>query len=144
MVNPFQNKDLSPNIIEKQFREACQALSVESSLSRDASSFKVDYVGNPKDVEKILQRTISEFSYLIIFWVSDNGIPDLGGDIEEETCYSDEVNQPVLTYPGAYRKVTVELKDATSCPPTFRVLKQLIQRCLADAVSSGNIFADVM
>ncbi|KAI3765308.1 hypothetical protein L2E82_15338 [Cichorium intybus] len=45
-----------------------------------------------------------------ILWVSDNGIPDLGGDNEEETCYSDEVNQPVLTYPGAYRKVTVELK----------------------------------
>lgn len=26
-----------------------------------------------------------------MLWVSDNGIPDLGGDIEEETCYFDEV-----------------------------------------------------
>ncbi|KAL6523491.1 hypothetical protein OROGR_017094 [Orobanche gracilis] len=297
IVNPFQNKHLSPYILEKQFREACQALSVESSLSRDASGFKVDYVGNPKDAEKVLQRTISEFSYFSpnrdqlhgptialiecpnvnsmklgihalddfpcvsipsnacdsqypalgwqivaakigmqrcaaasrwlterislsryshvpvgnfeldwlihtadiffaralrdqqqILWVSDNGIPDLGGDNEEETCYSDEVYQPVLTYPGAYRKVTVELKihhldvtallksnqinemegctlfgfdhdltsgshlsnehigldEATSCSPAFRVLKQLIQRYLADAVSSGNIFADAI
>ncbi|GJY19845.1 DNA polymerase epsilon catalytic subunit A [Tanacetum coccineum] len=103
----------------------------------------------------------------VILWVSDNGISDLGGDNEEEICYSDEVNQPVLTFPGAYRKVTVELKihnlavnallksnqvnemeggldEATSCSPAFRVLKQLIQRCLADAVSSGNIYADAM
>ncbi|KAL4591685.1 hypothetical protein LXL04_004655 [Taraxacum kok-saghyz] len=285
IVNPFQNKDLSPYILEKQFREACQALSVPSSMSRDASSFKVEYVGNPKEAEKILHRTLSEFrdqhhgpaigvtespdvnllklgiralddfpcvtipsnardgqypalgwqivaskvgtqrcaassrwlnerislsryshvplgnfelDWLIhtadiffaralrdqqqILWVSDNGIPDVGGDAEEETCYSDEVNQPALTYPGAYRKVAVELKihhlavnallksnqinemeggtlfgfendvaseqlgldEATSCSPAFRVLKQLIQRCLADAVSSGNIFADAM
>ncbi|KAJ9554747.1 hypothetical protein OSB04_009361 [Centaurea solstitialis] len=291
MVNPFQNRELSPYILEKQFREACQALSIESTMPRDASSFKVDYVGNSKDAEKIFQRTISEFrtqlhgpaiaviecpdvqlmksgiralddfpcvsipsnardsqyqalgwqivaakigmqrcaassrwlnerislsryshvplgnfevDWLVhtadiffaralrdqqqILWVSDNGIPDLGGDNEEETCYSDEVNQPVLTYPGAYRKVTVELKihhlavnallksnqvnemeggtlfgfdhdlnngshlpneqlgldEATSCSPAFRVLKQLIQRCLADAVTSGNIFADAM
>nr|KAJ0201048.1 hypothetical protein LSAT_V11C600314360 [Lactuca sativa] len=291
LVNPFQNKDLSPYTLEKQFREACQALSVKSSMSRDASSFKVEYVGSPKDAEKLLQRTISEFrdevhgpaigviecpdvklmklsiralddfpcvsipsnardshyptlawqsfaakigmqrcaasprwlnerislsryshiplgnfelDWLIhtadiffaralhdhqqILWVSDNGIPDLGGDYEEETCFTDEVIQPVLTYPGAYRKVTVELKihhlavnallksnqinemeggtlfgfdhdltsgshlpneqlgldEATSCSSAFRVLKQLIQRCLADAVSSGNIFADAM
>ena len=36
------------------------------------------------------------------------------------------------------------LDEATSCSPAFRVLKQLIQRCLADAVTSGNIFADAM
>ncbi|PWA95928.1 DNA polymerase epsilon catalytic subunit [Artemisia annua] len=290
MVSPVQNKELTPNILEKLFREACQALS-EPSLSRDTSSFKVEYVGNPKDAEKILQRTISEFRNQLhgpviavvecpdvdlmrtgiralddfpcvsvpsnardsqhqiigwqvpaakiglqrcaassrwlnerislsryshvplgnfeqdwvihtadiffaralrdqqqILWVSDNGIPDLGGDYEEETCYSDEVNQPVYIHPGAYRKVTVELKihnlavnallksnqvnemeggtlfgydhdlasgshlpneqlgldEATSCSSAFRVLKQLIQRCLADAVSSGNIYADAM
>ncbi|PWA63054.1 hypothetical protein CTI12_AA356760 [Artemisia annua] len=56
----LQNKELTPNILEKLFREACPALS-ELSLSRDTSSFKVEYVGNPKDAEKILQRTISEF-----------------------------------------------------------------------------------
>ncbi|GKB25815.1 hypothetical protein Tco_0865216 [Tanacetum coccineum] len=47
---------------------SCQALS-EPSLSKDTSNFKVrfdfykikkvDYVGNPKDTEKILQRTIN-------------------------------------------------------------------------------------
>ncbi|KAI3783594.1 hypothetical protein L1987_42678 [Smallanthus sonchifolius] len=276
MVNPFQNKELSPHILEKQFREACQALSIEPPMPRDASTFKVDYVGNPKDAEKILQRAISEFRSQLhgpaiaviecpdvdsmkssiralddfpcvnipsnardsqyqalgwqivaakigtrrcatssrwlnekislsryshiplgnieldwrihtadiffaralrdqkqILWISDNGIPDLGGDNEEETCYFDEVNQPVLTCDGAYRKVTVELKihnlavnalllgfdsdltseshllnepsdldEATPCLPSFRVLRDLIQRCLADAVSSGNIFAD--
>lgn len=34
--------------------------------------------------------------------------------------------------------------EATSCAPAFRVLKQLIQRCLADAVTSGNVFADAI
>lgn len=34
--------------------------------------------------------------------------------------------------------------EATACAPAFRVLKQLIQRCLADAVTSGNVFADAI
>ena len=34
--------------------------------------------------------------------------------------------------------------EATLCAPAFRVLRQLIQRCLADAVSSGNVFADAI
>ncbi|XP_028111136.1 DNA polymerase epsilon catalytic subunit A-like [Camellia sinensis] len=34
--------------------------------------------------------------------------------------------------------------EATSCAPAFRALKQLIQRCLADAVTSGNVFADAI
>ncbi|MQL76845.1 hypothetical protein Taro_009220 [Colocasia esculenta] len=88
-----------------------------------------------------------------------------------------QVDNPSLTYPGAYRRVTVELKihhlavnallkssqideieggitldhdndsgfdEASSCAPAFRVLKQLIQRCIADAVASGNIFADAV
>ncbi|KAI3498915.1 hypothetical protein L1887_34701 [Cichorium endivia] len=112
-----------------------------------------------------------------ILWVSDNGILDLGGDNEEETCYSDEVNQHVLTYPDSSSGCQCSVKsnqinemeggtlfefdhdltsgshlpneqlgldDATSCAPAFRVLKQIIQRCLADVVSSGNIFADAM
>ncbi|KAK1260374.1 DNA polymerase epsilon catalytic subunit A [Acorus gramineus] len=37
-------------------------------------------------------------------------IPDLGGIAEEDSSFADEVQQPVLTYPGAYRRVTVELK----------------------------------
>jgi len=32
--------------------------------------------------------------------------------------------------------------ESTSCVQAFRVLKQLIQRCLADAVTSGNVYAD--
>lgn len=34
--------------------------------------------------------------------------------------------------------------ESTSCAQAFRVLKQLIQRCLADAVSSGNVYADAI
>lgn len=34
--------------------------------------------------------------------------------------------------------------EETSCAPAFRVLKQLIQRCLSDAVTSGNVFADAI
>ncbi|AQK71203.1 DNA polymerase epsilon catalytic subunit A [Zea mays] len=121
-----------------------------------------------------------------VLWISDDGIPDLGGTYEGETCFADEVIQPALTYPGAYRRVSVELKihhlavnallkssqvdemeggsigsfgndvppgsnatetdfdDASLCIPAFQVLKQLIQRCISDAVSSGNVFADAI
>ncbi|KAJ7947962.1 DNA polymerase epsilon catalytic subunit [Quillaja saponaria] len=291
VVNPYQNKDLSASFLEKQFREACQALSIEPPAPRNGISFKVDYVGYIKDAESILQRAINsyrnehhgptiaviecsnaqlmksciralddfpcvdipsnardsnyqilgwqqaaakigmqrcaastqwvnerislsryahvplgnfELDWLIftadiflsralrdsqqILWISDDGLPDLGGVSEEDTCFADEVHQPVLTYPGAYRKVTVELKihhlavgallksnqvnemeggsllgfdqdlnsgayfaneqngcdEATSCAPAFRALKQLIQRCLADAVTSGNVYADAI
>ncbi|XP_049379283.1 DNA polymerase epsilon catalytic subunit A-like isoform X1 [Solanum stenotomum] len=289
VVNPFQNKELSQNVLERHFYEACQTLSGQPITQKEGISFKLDYVGYIKDAEKILQRAVNEhrhhgpavamiecpnahllksgiraledfpcisipcnardsqyqalgwqnvaakigmqrcatssqwlneritlsryahvpignfdvdwlmhtadifFSRALrdqqqVLWISDNGIPDLGGINDEVSSFMDEVNQPVLTYPGAYRKVTVELKihhlavdallksnqvnemeggtlfgldqdlnpttnftneqyffDATtSCAPAFRVLKQLIQRCLTDAVTSGNIFADAM
>ncbi|XP_050281236.1 DNA polymerase epsilon catalytic subunit A-like isoform X3 [Quercus robur] len=291
VVNPYQNKDLSPSFLEKQFREACQALSVEPPPPRNGVIFKVDYVGYIKDAEKILQREINEYrhehhgptiaviecpnaqsmksgiralddfpcvtipsnardshyqvlgwqqvaakigmqrcaassqwlndrislsryahvpvgnfelDWLVftadlffsralrdqqqVLWISDDGVPDLGGINEEDTCFADEVHQPVLTYPGAYRKITVELKihhlavnallksnqvnemeggallgydqdmhsgapvqnehvgfdEDTACAPAFRVLKQLIQRCLADAVTFGNVYADAI
>ncbi|PHT69169.1 DNA polymerase epsilon catalytic subunit B [Capsicum annuum] len=289
VVNPFQNKELSPHILERHFYEGCQTLSGQPITQKDGVSFKVDYVGYIKDAERILQRTINEnrhhgpavamiecpnahllksgiraledfpcisipcnardsqyqalgwqnvaakigmqrcatssrwlneritlsryahvpignfdvdwlmhtadifFSRALrdqqqVLWISDNGIPDLGGVNDEVSSFMDEVNQPVLIFPGAYRKVTVELKihhlsvdallksnqvnemeggtlfgldqevnpttdftneqyfsDATtSCAPAFRVLKQLIQRCITDAVTSGNIFADAM
>lgn len=34
--------------------------------------------------------------------------------------------------------------EAASSALAFRVLKQLIQRCLADAVTSGNVYADAI
>ncbi|KAJ1279266.1 hypothetical protein BS78_04G142600 [Paspalum vaginatum] len=120
-----------------------------------------------------------------VLWISDDGIPDLGGTYEGDTCFADEVIQPALTYPGAYRRVSVELKihhlavnsllkssqvdemeggsvssfgdntpgphgtetdfdDPSLCLPAFQVLKQLIQRCISDAVSSGNVYADAI
>ncbi|KAL5974611.1 hypothetical protein ACLOJK_031281 [Asimina triloba] len=376
VVNPFQNKELSPSLLEKQFRDACLALSVEPSSHGNSITCKVDYVGAIKDADKLLQRTLNEFrhqhhgpaigviecpnvqamksgihvlddfpcidipcnardsqyqalgwqiiaakigmqrcaassqwlnerislsryahvpvgnfeldwllftadvffsralhdqqmvfvdikntgggkvtmeefmfrasgldkgfrtqnqdpedhsvksgrnsfihqdpirtpdvnpdcvseTFSRVLWISDDGIPDLGGFADEDTCFADEVkifaasvflqvvnhtvHQPILTYPGAYRKVTVELKihhlavnallksslvnemeggallgfdhdpnsgalvneqssfdEASSCAPAFRVLKQLIQRCLSDAVTSGNVFADAL
>ncbi|KAM7522501.1 hypothetical protein LguiA_012403 [Lonicera macranthoides] len=266
VVNPFQNKELSSHILEKQFREACQALSTQTPIQRDGISFKVDYVAYVKDAESFLQRTINEYRHhhhgptiaviecpnihavkLGIRTLDDFpcvNIPSNARDshyqalgwqivaakIGMQRCAASaqwlnerislsryahvplgnyeldwllhtadiffaralrdqqQVNQPVLTYPGAYRKVTVELKihnlavnallksnqinemeggslfgfenelnsgahasneqcgfdEATSCAPAFRILKQLIQRCLTDAVTSGNVFADAM
>ncbi|KAL0460774.1 UNVERIFIED_CONTAM: DNA polymerase epsilon catalytic subunit A [Sesamum latifolium] len=291
VVSPFQSKELSPQMLERQFSEARQSLSFQPPIPNEGITFKVEYVRYVKDGEKNLQSTITEYrhrhhgpviaviecpniqllksgiraledfpcvsipsnvrdsqyqaigwqviaakigiqrcaastqwlnervtlsryahvplgnfevDWLIhtvdiflsralhdqqqVLWISDNGIPDLGGTNEEVPCFIDEVNQPVLTYPGAYRKITVELKihhlavnallksnqvnemeggalfgldqepnpasynsdkqycfdEATSCAPAFRVLKQLIQRCLADAVTSGNVFADAI
>jgi DNA polymerase epsilon subunit 1 len=37
-----------------------------------------------------------------------------------------------------------DFDDASLCSPAFQVLKQLIQRCISDAVSSGNVFADAI
>jgi DNA polymerase epsilon subunit 1 len=45
-----------------------------------------------------------------VLWVSDNGVPDLGGINNEEAFFADEVQQTSLVFPGAYRKVSVELK----------------------------------
>ncbi|XP_071723103.1 DNA polymerase epsilon catalytic subunit A-like isoform X1 [Rutidosis leptorrhynchoides] len=284
IVSPYSNKDLTPSILEKQFREAFLALSIEPP-ARNSIVFKVDYVGSVKDAEKNLQNAINEFrdkhhgpaiaviecpnghliksripllndfpcvnipsnardghyqavgwqqqaskigmqrsavsqqwlnerislsryahvplgnielDWLIftadiffsralrdqhqVLWISDNGVPDFGGNNEEETCFADEACQPLITYPGAYRKVSVELKihhlavnallkcnqvneleggalfdqdmefgpyndsssfdDAATSASALRVLKQLVQRCLTDAVTSGNEFAD--
>ncbi|XP_061359270.1 DNA polymerase epsilon catalytic subunit A-like [Gastrolobium bilobum] len=276
-VNPYQNKDLSPTFLERQFHDACQAFSIEPP-PRNGINFKVDYVAHVKDAETVIQRAINdhrsehhgpmvaviecpnvqlvklgiralddfpclsipsnardsqyqilgwqqvaakigmqrcaasvqwlnerialsryahvplgnfELDWLIftadtffsralhdnqqVLWISDDGLPDVDGINVEDNCFADEVHQPVLTYPGAYRKVTVELKihhlavdallkcnqvnemeggallgfdsgfdESTSCTHAFRVLKQLIQRCLADAVTSGNVYADAV
>ncbi|CAG7868312.1 unnamed protein product [Brassica rapa] len=212
VVNPYGDKELLPSALERQFRDGCQELSLES-LSWDGIVFQVDYVDHAEAAEKIIQKAISEYreensgptvvvtecpdfnsikdgikalddfpcvripfngddnSYqpvswqrpaakLAMFrcaaafqwldrrisqsryahvplgnfgldwltftvdiflsralrdqqqvlWVSDNGIPDLGGLNNEETFFADEVQQTSLVYPGAYRKISVELK----------------------------------
>ena len=43
VVNPFQNKELSPQILERLFREACQALSFQHPNSAERMSFKVNF-----------------------------------------------------------------------------------------------------
>lgn len=285
VVNPFRNKELSPAFLEKQFRDASQALGslhenltfhVDYNTSIDAGSkyvqrmlleYRQEHPGPvmgviecPKlQVIKAAVRALDDFPCVTIpcnardnnyqalgwqatagrtsmqrcaastqwfnerislaryahvplgnfeldwllftadvffsralrdqqqvLWISDDGIPDLGGTYEGDTCFADEVIQPVLTYPGAYRRVAVELKihhltvnsllkssqmdemeggpigsfendmppgphatetdfdDASLCVPAFQVLKQLIQRCISDAVSSGNVFADAI
>jgi hypothetical protein len=48
--------------------------------------------------------------WLQVLWVSSDGLPDLGGIPEDEPCFADEVQQPALTYPGAYRSISIELK----------------------------------
>ncbi|XP_020536143.1 DNA polymerase epsilon catalytic subunit A isoform X2 [Jatropha curcas] len=271
VVNPYQNKDLSPSFLERQFREACHALSVEPPPPRNGIVCKVDYVGYVKDAQRVLQGTISEIrdkhhgptlavtecpnaqlmksgipaldnfpcvnipsnardsqypvlgwqqaaakigmqrsvassqwlnerislsryahvplgnfelDWLIftadvfmsralhdqqqLLWISDDGVPDLGGISEESTCFADEIhhlavnallksNQVNELEGGALLGFDQDINsgshisddqygfdEATSCAPALRVLKQLIQRCLADAVTSGNVFADAM
>ncbi|KAF3780559.1 DNA polymerase epsilon catalytic subunit A [Nymphaea thermarum] len=263
VLNPYQNKELSMTLLEKQFREACQVLSVDPNLQSSGIFVKVDYVASIKDAGKLLQRILNEYRhqhhgpaisviecpkvqdlkfliptlddfpcviipcnardsqyqalgwqvvaaktamqrcaassqwlnerislarYAHVLWISDCGIPDLGGLFEEDASFIDEIQQLVITYPGAYRKVTVELKihhlavnsllkssqldeieggmllghepdmpagppfvyssscfdEIAACSSAFRVLKHLIQRCLSDAVTSGNVFADAI
>ncbi|XP_073146772.1 DNA polymerase epsilon catalytic subunit A-like [Henckelia pumila] len=213
VASPFLSKELSTQILERQFRESTQASSFQPPMPNERITFKVDYTGNVKDAQMTLQRIITEYRQLHhgpvialvecpniqllksglraledfpcvtipanlrdsqyqaigwqviaakngilrcaassqwlnarillsryahvplgnfesdwiihttdiflsralhdqqqVLWISDNGVPDLGGIDEEVPCFIDEVTQPVLTYPGAYRKVTVELK----------------------------------
>ncbi|KAK8513325.1 hypothetical protein V6N12_052522 [Hibiscus sabdariffa] len=161
-----------------------QWLSERISLSRYAhvplGNFEPDWLLYTADI--FYSRALRDQQQVL--WISDDGVPDLGGIGEEDTCFADEVCQPVITYPGAYRKVSVELKihnlavdallksnqvnemeggallgfdqdvhsgneqcgfdEATACVAAFRVMKQLINRCLADAVSSENVFADAI
>ncbi|KAI3739792.1 hypothetical protein L2E82_30203 [Cichorium intybus] len=82
-------------------------------MPRDSSSFKVplgnfelDWLIHTADV--FFARALRDQQQIL--WVSDNGIPDLGGDNEEETCYSDEMAmQPKLTvivYSKLYKQET--------------------------------------
>lgn len=45
---------------------------------------------------------------------------------------------------GQLGNETLSWDEATLCAPAFRVLKQMVQGCVADAVSSGNVFADAL
>lgn len=47
------------------------------------------------------------------------------------------------SHPPAHDNET-DYDEASSCAPAFQVLKQLIQRCISDAVASGNVFADAI
>ncbi|KAJ8761257.1 hypothetical protein K2173_001313 [Erythroxylum novogranatense] len=108
-----------------------------------------------------------------VLWISDDGVPDLGGINEESTCFADEVHQPLKIHHlavnallksnqvndmeggsllgfediGSGSNVIDEqygFDEATSSAPALRVLKQLIQWCLSDAVTSGNAYADAI
>jgi DNA polymerase epsilon subunit 1 len=45
---------------------------------------------------------------------------------------------------GQFASESTSWDEATSCAPAFRILKQMVQGCVADAVSSGNVFADAL
>ncbi|CAM6102738.1 unnamed protein product [Calypogeia fissa] len=119
-----------------------------------------------------------------VLWISDNGVPDLGGIMEIDNGFLAEVQQPTISHPGAYRNITVEFKihhlavnallkssqlneleggalfgfdsepgvaeGQTICDeemlsaPAFKVLKNMVQNWLYDAVSSGNLFSDAL
>jgi hypothetical protein len=105
-----------------------------------------------------------------VLWISDDGIPDLGGTYEGDACFADEVRsfilfsqrlhdvllfcilfccltkyyhtlqviQPALTYPGAYRRISVELKvsiqfigwTSNNAAPSFP--------CICSCISSAD------
>lgn len=43
VVNPFQNKELTSSLLEKQFREACRASPTGNALQDGGISFKVQF-----------------------------------------------------------------------------------------------------
>ncbi|XP_042374345.1 DNA polymerase epsilon catalytic subunit A-like [Zingiber officinale] len=62
VVNPFQNKELSSSILEKQFHEACQTLGIERPTKGNIT-FKLEYVRSIEAGVKILQSTLLEYRH---------------------------------------------------------------------------------
>ncbi|KAJ8761814.1 hypothetical protein K2173_004663 [Erythroxylum novogranatense] len=118
-----------------------------------------------------LSERISLARYAHVLWISDDGVPDLGGINEESTCFADEEKRFCGVKGGdfgdgseSYRMADILLivgfedigsgsnvideqygsDEPTSSAPALHVLKQLIQRCLSDAVTSGNVYGDAM
>ncbi|KAL2328488.1 hypothetical protein Fmac_021915 [Flemingia macrophylla] len=99
-----------------------------------------------------------------VLWISDDGLPDLGGTNGEQSCFVDELHNLAVNALLKYNRVNEmeggalfgfgheydsgefsmsdqnDFDEATSCAQAFRVLKQLMQRCLADAVMQ-KVFA---
>ncbi|KAL6992539.1 hypothetical protein U1Q18_010649 [Sarracenia purpurea var. burkii] len=46
--------------------------------------------------------------------------------------------------PGHFSNEQCFFDEVISCAPSFRVLKQLVQICLTNALTSGNVFADAI
>eukprot|EP00250_Pteridium_aquilinum_P003833 c14110_g1_i1 orf=789-5363(-) len=143
-------------------------------------NFEADWILSTAD--NFYARALRDHQHVL--WVSEDGVPDLGGVPEEEPSFADEVQQPSLIFAGAYRTIVIELKvlhlavnallkcnqinemeggallgfeldakssigsatwdESSSCATAFRVLKQMVQGWVADAVNSGNIFADAL
>ncbi|GER46209.1 DNA polymerase [Striga asiatica] len=69
VVSPFPSKELSPQMLERQFREASQALSIQLSMTNEGMTFKVEYVAHVKDAQGNLQRMITEYRLLCLFFI---------------------------------------------------------------------------
>lgn len=69
--------------------------------------------------------------------LKSNHVDDMEGGallgFDQDICMGTQI--PNLQY---------RFDDTTSCASAFRTLKQLIQRCLTDAVTSGNVYADAI
>ncbi|MQL76823.1 hypothetical protein Taro_009221 [Colocasia esculenta] len=61
VVNPFQNRELSSSLLDRQFREASQALSLNPTFQQNRIIFKVDYVKATEAAEKQLQRILIDY-----------------------------------------------------------------------------------
>lgn len=73
------------------------------------------------------------FRFRQLLWTSDAGVPDLGGVAEEEEAsFADEVQQPELKFPGAYRSITIEI-NVRPFPSFVSFLKMKDQRMLRKA-----------
>ncbi|KAH7426493.1 hypothetical protein KP509_10G003400 [Ceratopteris richardii] len=143
-------------------------------------NFDADWILSTAD--NFYARALRDHQHVL--WVSEEGVPDLGGIPVEEPSFADEVQQPSLIFAGAYRTIVIELKvlhlavnallkcsqinemeggallgfeldaksntetstwdESSSCAPAFRILKQMVQGWVADAVNSGNVFADAL
>ncbi|KAL9276406.1 hypothetical protein ACSQ67_026059 [Phaseolus vulgaris] len=96
-----------------------------------------------------------EISILPVLWISDDGLPDLGGFNDKHSCFIDEIHHLAVNALLKYNLVN-EMEGDTLLgfghehdSGAFSMNDQngfdeflCTQRCLTDTVTSGTVYAD--
>lgn len=69
VVNPFQNKELSQNVLERHFHEACRTLSGQPITQKEGISFKVRSLFPQNSINCLAMLSFLSFCFLSLVLV---------------------------------------------------------------------------